>query len=138
MILGSGIFQITGKYYLMQVARHGAAGSFIPLTHVKLLINHNFGKTNIFYWQLLIILFAVDIAKKNGIIPLCASRREKYISGAAIFGAAAPPGAARSWLSYPTFYSFGGAVSHLLSEISSAGNSYKLFIFLLYSHCFRL
>ena len=43
-----------------------------------------------------------DIAKKFGVIPLCASRREKYIFGAAIFGAAAPPGAARSWLSYPT------------------------------------
>ena len=38
MILGSGNFQITGKYYLMQVARHGAAGAFIPLAHVKLLI----------------------------------------------------------------------------------------------------
>ena len=60
------------------------------------------GKLIFFYWQLLIILFAVDIAKKNGIIPLCASRREKYISGAADFGAAAPLGAARSWLSYPT------------------------------------
>ena len=51
---------------------------------------------------MLIILFAVDIAKKNGIIPLCVSRREKYVSGAAIFGAAAPPDAARAWLSYPT------------------------------------
>ena len=51
---------------------------------------------------MLIILFAVDIAKKIGIIPLCASRREIYISGAAIFGAATPPGAARSWLLYPT------------------------------------
>ena len=89
----------------MQVARHGAAGSFIPLAHVKLLIKSKFREKLIFfYWQLLIILFAVDKAKKFGIIPLCASRREKYISGAAIFGAAAPPGAAPSWLSYPTIY----------------------------------
>ena len=65
MILGSGNFQITGKHYLMQVARHSAAGSFIPLAHVKLLIKSQFLENYFFfYWQLLIILFAVDIAKK--------------------------------------------------------------------------
>ena len=65
MILRSGNFQITGKYYLMQVARPGAAGSFIPLAHVKLLIKSLFQENwYFFYWQLLIILFAVDIAKK--------------------------------------------------------------------------
>ena len=36
--------------------------------------------------------------EKYGITPLSASGKEKYISGAADFGAAA-----RSWLSYPTF-----------------------------------
>ena len=49
MILGSGNFQITGKYYSMQVARHGTAGSFIPLAHVKLLIKSKFRETNIFF-----------------------------------------------------------------------------------------
>ena len=42
-----------------------------------------------FYWQLLIILFADYRAKKYGITPLSASGKEKYISGAADFGAAA-------------------------------------------------
>ena len=39
-----------------------------------------------FYWQLLIILFAVDRAKKkkNAITALSVSRKEKYIPGAAI------------------------------------------------------
>ena len=45
-----------------------------------------------FYWQLLIILFADDRAKKYGITPLSALGKEKYISGAADFGAAARPG----------------------------------------------
>ena len=37
-----------------------------------------------FYWQLLIILFAVDRAKKIAITALSVSRKEKYIPGAAI------------------------------------------------------
>ena len=37
-----------------------------------------------FYWQLLIILFAVDRAK-NAITALSVSRKEKYIPGAAIW-----------------------------------------------------
>ena len=41
------------------------AGAFIPLTHVNRHQNHYFLKTNVFfYWQLLIILFADDRAKK--------------------------------------------------------------------------
>ena len=65
MILGSGNFQKTGKNYLMQVAQHGAAGAFIPLAHVKLLLKSLFRENKyFFYWQLLIILFAVDRAKK--------------------------------------------------------------------------
>ena len=47
------------------------------------------GKTNVifFYLQLLIIPFADDKAKKIWNLPLCASEKEKYISGAADFGA---------------------------------------------------
>ena len=37
-----------------------------------------------FYWQLLIILFAVDRAKKYAITAVSVSGKEKYISGAAI------------------------------------------------------
>ena len=37
-----------------------------------------------FYWQLLIILFADDKAKKNAITAVSVSGKEKYISGAAI------------------------------------------------------
>ena len=48
-----------------QVAWHGAAGAFIPLTHVKSPLRSFFRKTNVFYyWQLLIILFADDRRKK--------------------------------------------------------------------------
>ena len=39
-----------------------------------------------FYLQLLIIPFADDRAKKIWNLPLCASEKEKYISGAADFG----------------------------------------------------
>ena len=39
-----------------------------------------------FYLQLLIIPFADDRAKKVWNLPLCASEKEKYISGAADFG----------------------------------------------------
>ena len=50
-------------------------------------------KNNVFlYWQLLIILFADDRAKKYGITPLSALGKEKYISGAADLGAAARHG----------------------------------------------
>ena len=42
--------------------------------------------------QLLIILFADDIAKKYGITPLSALGKEKHFSGAADFGAAARRG----------------------------------------------
>ena len=46
------------------------------------------GKTNIyfFYLQLLIIPYADDRAKKIWKLLLCASEKEKYISGAADFG----------------------------------------------------
>ena len=37
-----------------------------------------------FYWQLLIILFADDRAKKYAITAVSVSGKEKYISGAAI------------------------------------------------------
>ena len=63
MILGSGNFQITGKSYLMQVARHGKVFHTPGTCQIayKIIIS---GKLIFFYWQLLIILFAVDIAKK--------------------------------------------------------------------------
>ena len=75
-------------------ARHGAAGAFLPLTHVKSPVKSLSVKNNVFlYWQLLIILFADDRAKKKyGITPLSASGKEKYISGAADFGAEARHG----------------------------------------------
>ena len=46
------------------------------------------GKTNVFffYLQLLIIPFADDRANKIRNLPLCASEKEKYISGVADFG----------------------------------------------------
>ena len=46
------------------------------------------GKRNVFffYLQLLIIPFADDRAKKIWNLALCASEKEKYISGAADFG----------------------------------------------------
>ena len=45
------------------------------------------GKLIFFYWQLLIILFAVDIAKKIWNYTSLCFEKGKYISGAAIFGA---------------------------------------------------
>ena len=45
-------------------------------------------KTNVFF--VLVIVLMIE-RKKYGIIPLCASGKEKYISGAADFGAAARP-----------------------------------------------
>ena len=76
------------------MARHGTAGAFLPLTHVKSPLKSLLWlKSNVFlYWQLLIILFADDRAKKYGITPLSASGKEKYISDAADFGAAARHG----------------------------------------------
>ena len=50
-----------------------------------------------FYWQLLMILFADDRAKKKKITALSASGKEKYTSGTADLGAAA-----RYLLSFPT------------------------------------
>ena len=38
-----------------------------------------------FYWQLLIILFADDRAKKYAITAVSVSGKEKYISGAATY-----------------------------------------------------
>ena len=78
--------------------RSGYGGPFRSIPVSKR--TYYFGKNYVFlYTQLLIILFADDRAKKFGITPLSASGNEKYISGAADFGAA------RSWLSYPTLQS---------------------------------
>ena len=74
------------------MARHGR-GFPTPETcqiTIKIIISV---KNNVFlYWQSLIILFADDRANKYGITPLSASGMEKYVSGAADFGAAARHG----------------------------------------------
>ena len=59
--------------------RHGAAGAFIPLTHVKSPLKSLFADylCSFFYWQLLIILFADFRAKIYGITALSASGKEK-------------------------------------------------------------
>ena len=63
----------------MQVARHGATGAFIPLTHIKSPYKSFFGgKLMYFYWQLLIILFADDKAK-NMELHLLVLRERKTI-----------------------------------------------------------
>ena len=77
--VGSGY----GGPFLSIPVRSGAFRS-IPVSKRT----HYFGKNYVFlYTLLLIILFADDRAKKYGITPLSASGNEKYISGAADFGA---------------------------------------------------
>ena len=56
----------------MQVARHARRGFHTPGTcqiAIKIIIS---GNLMYFYWQLLIIPFDDDRAKKYGITPLCA------------------------------------------------------------------
>ena len=73
-----------GKLPLTQVARHGRGFPTPDTSQIAIEIIISV-KNNVFlYWQLFIILFADDRAKKKyGITPLSASGKEKYISGPA-------------------------------------------------------
>ena len=62
-------------------------------------LNHYFGKTYVFYyWQMLIIFFAGDRAKKYGLTPLCELGKGKFTSGAADFGMAGQHGVVMAFI----------------------------------------
>ena len=84
------------------MARHGRGFPTPDTCQIAIKIIISVKNNVLLYWQLFLILFADDRAKKirkDGITPLSASGKENYISGAADFGAA------RSRLSYLANYS---------------------------------